>query len=165
MRAFAGGSFCGLPTSCSCLGLVPSVLPMMDGANRNRRWVGAARLSLGDFWCGVVECNPHVMTVLPGRWPRRALLTGVSIESRLFTTEPHTPVTWFLPLAAASHRLSDHRARAQAGGFQRASLYAWDRFESLSCRTQRYPDEPALVWRDRTPHSDAVQQRLGSGLK
>ena len=39
--------------------------------------------------------NPHVMTVLPGRWPRRALLSGVPIESRLFTTEPHTQLLGF----------------------------------------------------------------------
>ena len=26
--------------------------------------------------------NPHVMTVLPGRWPRRALLSGVPTRSR-----------------------------------------------------------------------------------
>ncbi|RPH75550.1 MAG: alpha/beta fold hydrolase [Nitrospiraceae bacterium] len=39
--------------------------------------------------------NPHVMTVLPGRWPRRALLAGVPTESRLFTTESHTQLLGF----------------------------------------------------------------------
>ena len=39
--------------------------------------------------------NPHVMTVLPGRWPRRALLSGVPTESRLFTTESHTQLLGF----------------------------------------------------------------------
>ena len=34
--------------------------------------------------------SPHFMTVFPGYWPRRRLLTGVPTESRLFTTEPHT---------------------------------------------------------------------------
>jgi len=34
--------------------------------------------------------SPHFMTVFPGYWPRRKLLTGVPTESRLFTTEPHT---------------------------------------------------------------------------
>jgi len=34
--------------------------------------------------------HPDFMTVLPLCWPRRALLTGVPTESRLFTTEPHT---------------------------------------------------------------------------
>ncbi len=34
--------------------------------------------------------NPHVMTVLPGYWPRRTLLAGVPSEPRFFTTEPHT---------------------------------------------------------------------------
>lgn len=39
--------------------------------------------------------NPHVMTVLPGRWPRRGLLTRVPTESRLFTTESHTQLLGF----------------------------------------------------------------------
>ena len=39
--------------------------------------------------------NPHFMTMLPGRWPRRALLAGVPTESRLFTTEPHTQLLGF----------------------------------------------------------------------
>ena len=39
--------------------------------------------------------NPHVMTVLPSRWPRRALLAGVPTESRLFTTEPHAQLLGF----------------------------------------------------------------------
>jgi uncharacterized protein len=34
--------------------------------------------------------HPDFMTVLPLWWPRRALLTGVPTESRLFTTEPQT---------------------------------------------------------------------------
>ncbi len=34
--------------------------------------------------------NPHVMTVFPLCWPRRALLAGIPTVSRLFTTEPHT---------------------------------------------------------------------------
>ena len=39
--------------------------------------------------------NPRVMTVLPGRWPRRALLAGVPTEARLFTTESHTQLLGF----------------------------------------------------------------------
>jgi len=39
--------------------------------------------------------NPHLMTVLPGGWPRRALLAGVPTESRLFTTESHTQLLGF----------------------------------------------------------------------
>ncbi len=39
--------------------------------------------------------NPHVMTVFPGYWPRRALLAGVPAEPRLFTTEPHTQLLGF----------------------------------------------------------------------
>ena len=35
------------------------------------------------------------MTVLPGCWPRPALLTGVPTEPRLFTTEPHTQLLGF----------------------------------------------------------------------
>ena len=35
------------------------------------------------------------MTVLPGCWPRRALLAGVPTESRLFTTEPYTQLLGF----------------------------------------------------------------------
>jgi hypothetical protein len=35
------------------------------------------------------------MTVLPGRWPRRALLAGVPTESRLFTAEPHAQLLGF----------------------------------------------------------------------
>jgi uncharacterized protein len=34
--------------------------------------------------------NPHFMTIVPGYWPRRALLDGIPTESRLFTSEPHT---------------------------------------------------------------------------
>jgi predicted alpha/beta-fold hydrolase len=48
-----------------------------------------------DFTPAALLRNPHVMTVLPGRWPRRALLAGVPTESRLFTTEPHTQLLGF----------------------------------------------------------------------
>ena len=48
-----------------------------------------------DFTPAALLRNPHVMTVLPGRWPRRALLAGVPAESRLFTTEPHTQLLGF----------------------------------------------------------------------
>jgi uncharacterized protein len=34
--------------------------------------------------------NPHLMTIAPSYWPRRALLAGIPTESRLFTTEPPT---------------------------------------------------------------------------
>ncbi len=48
-----------------------------------------------DFTPAALLRNPHVMTVLPGRWPRRALLAGVPTESRLFTIEPHTQLLGF----------------------------------------------------------------------
>jgi predicted alpha/beta-fold hydrolase len=48
-----------------------------------------------DFTPAVVLRNPHIMTVLPLCWPRRALLAGVPTESRLFTTEPHTQLLGF----------------------------------------------------------------------
>ncbi len=43
-----------------------------------------------EFTPGAWLRHPDFMTVLPLCWPRRALLTGVPTESRLFTTEPHT---------------------------------------------------------------------------
>ena len=43
-----------------------------------------------DFTPAALLRNPHLMTILPGYWPRRGLLAGVPTESRLFTTEPHT---------------------------------------------------------------------------
>ena len=39
--------------------------------------------------------SPHLMTILPGYWPRGELLAGVPVESRLFTTEPHTQLLGF----------------------------------------------------------------------
>ena len=39
--------------------------------------------------------NPHLMTIVPGYWPRGGLLDGVPTESRLFTTEPHTQLLGF----------------------------------------------------------------------
>ena len=48
-----------------------------------------------DFTPAAWLSNPHVMTVLPGRWPRRTLLAGVPTESRLFTTELHTQLLGF----------------------------------------------------------------------
>ena len=39
--------------------------------------------------------HPDFMTVLPLWWPRRALLTGVPTESRLFTTAPQTQLLGF----------------------------------------------------------------------
>ena len=53
---------------------------MMTSLSRDRR----------DFTPAALLRNPHVLTVLPGRWPRRALLAGVPTEFRLFTVEPHT---------------------------------------------------------------------------
>jgi predicted alpha/beta-fold hydrolase len=50
---------------------------------------------LRNFTPAALLRNPHVMTVLPGRWPRRALLAGVPTESRLFTTESHTQLLGF----------------------------------------------------------------------
>jgi hypothetical protein len=58
---------------------------MMTSMSRDRQ----------DFTPVTLLRNPHVMTVLPGRWPRRALLAGVPTESRLFTTEPHTQLLGF----------------------------------------------------------------------
>jgi hypothetical protein len=48
-----------------------------------------------DFTPAALLRNPHVMTVFPGLWPRRALLAGVPTESRLFTIEPHTQLLGF----------------------------------------------------------------------
>jgi predicted alpha/beta-fold hydrolase len=48
-----------------------------------------------DFTPASLLRNRHFMTVLPGCWPRRALLAGVPSESRLFTTEPHTQLLGF----------------------------------------------------------------------
>jgi hypothetical protein len=39
--------------------------------------------------------NPHLMTMIPSYWPRRALLAGVPTESRLFTTDPQTQLLGF----------------------------------------------------------------------
>lgn len=39
--------------------------------------------------------NQHLMTIVPGYWPRRALLAGIPIESRLFTTDPKTQLLGF----------------------------------------------------------------------
>ncbi|MEY4704754.1 MAG: hypothetical protein RL042_950 [Nitrospirota bacterium] len=39
--------------------------------------------------------NPHLMTIVPGYWPRRTLLAGIPTESRLFTTAPHTQLLGF----------------------------------------------------------------------
>jgi predicted alpha/beta-fold hydrolase len=39
--------------------------------------------------------NPHLMTIVPGFWPRGGLLAGVPTKSRLFTTEPHTQLLGF----------------------------------------------------------------------
>jgi len=43
-----------------------------------------------DFTPAALLRNPHLMTILPGYWPRWGLLAGVPTKSRLFTTEPHT---------------------------------------------------------------------------
>ena len=48
-----------------------------------------------DFTPAALLRNPHVMTVFPLCWPRRALLAGVPTQSRLFTTEPHTQLLGF----------------------------------------------------------------------
>ncbi len=39
--------------------------------------------------------NQHLMTIVPGYWPRRALLDGIPIESRFFTTDPKTQLLGF----------------------------------------------------------------------
>ena len=39
--------------------------------------------------------NQHLMTIVPGYWPRRALLAGIPAESRLFTTDPKTQLLGF----------------------------------------------------------------------
>ncbi|MBP0129315.1 MAG: alpha/beta fold hydrolase [Nitrospira sp.] len=39
--------------------------------------------------------NQHLMTIVPGYWPRRALLDGIPMESRLFTTDPKTQLLGF----------------------------------------------------------------------
>ena len=67
---------CGIPRYFFC---------MMASMSCDRR----------DFTPAALLRNPHVMTVLPGRWPRRALLAGVPIESRLFTIEMHTQLLGF----------------------------------------------------------------------
>jgi predicted alpha/beta-fold hydrolase len=48
-----------------------------------------------EFTPAVLLRNPHFMTLLPGFWPRRALLAGIPVESRFFTTEPHTQLLGF----------------------------------------------------------------------
>jgi predicted alpha/beta-fold hydrolase len=48
-----------------------------------------------DFTPATLLRNPHLMTLLPSYWPRRALLAGIPTESRLFTTEPHTQLLGF----------------------------------------------------------------------
>ena len=39
--------------------------------------------------------NQHLMTIVPGYWPRPALLDGIPAESRLFTTDPTTQLLGF----------------------------------------------------------------------
>lgn len=39
--------------------------------------------------------NQHLMTIVPGYWPRPALLDGIPAESRLFTTDPTTRLLGF----------------------------------------------------------------------
>jgi len=48
-----------------------------------------------DFTPAALLHNPHLMTVIPSYWPRRALLAGIPTESRLFTTEPYTQLLGF----------------------------------------------------------------------
>lgn len=48
-----------------------------------------------DFTPATLLRNPHLMTMVPGYWPRRALLAGIPAESRLFTTDPQTQLLGF----------------------------------------------------------------------
>ena len=67
-----------------------------------------------DFTPAALFRNPYVMTALPGRWPRRALLARVPTESRLFTPEPHTQLLGFchwLPHRTALRNLQQVVAR------------------------------------------------------
>jgi uncharacterized protein len=48
-----------------------------------------------DFAPAAWLSNPHFMTVFPGYWPRRGLLTGIPTASRLFTTESNTQLLGF----------------------------------------------------------------------
>ena len=68
-----------------------TVLVVAGDAESDREFAMAFSKAAGAWTTiGTVTRNPHVLTVLPGRWPRRALLAGVPTEFRLFTVEPHT---------------------------------------------------------------------------
>jgi len=95
---------------------------MMTSLSRDRR----------DFTSAALLRNPHVMTVFPGRWPRRALLAGVPTESRLFTTEPHTQLPGFchwLPHRTASRMFNrsllvvDEPLNRELDAWLRSSLF------------------------------------------
>ena len=117
-----------------------------------------------DFTPASLLRNRHFMTVLPGCWPRRALLAGVPTESRLFTTEPHTQLLGFchwqphrtasqtvvlvhgLEGCSESHYMRGIAAKAYRAGFNVIRM------------------NQTNLWRDRAPDADALQQRLESGL-
>ncbi len=119
---------------------------------------------LREFAPAALLRNPHFMTVLPGRWPRRALLAGVPTESRLFTTEPHTQLLGYchwqphrtacrtvvlvhgLEGCSESHYMRGIAAKAYRAGFNVV------RMNQRTCGG------------NRTPDADALQQRLESGL-
>ena len=67
-----------------------------------------------DFTPAALLRNPHLMTLLPSYWPRRALLAGIPIESRLFTTEPHTQLLGFCHWQPNRTACSDRGTRAWA---------------------------------------------------
>jgi len=55
--------------------------------------------AMASDWCDFTPAtllrNQHLMTIVPGFWPRRALLAGIPTESRLFTTDPHSQLLGF----------------------------------------------------------------------
>src|SRR5262245_9561587 len=74
------------------------------------------------------------------------------------------PITRLLPLASPPYLLPDAGPRAWLGRLQRVALYAWNRHKSLPRGLQCHSNEPADLWRHRTPDADPVQQRVESGL-
>ena len=106
---------------------------MMTSLSRARR----------DFTPAALFRNPHVLTVLPGHWPRRALLAGVPTESRLFTIEPHTEFLVsatgcrIAPLHVIFNRSFAQRTRRLVAQFP--VLVCCRMFSSLEHTAARYP--------------------------
>jgi len=116
-----------------------------------------------DFTPAALLHNPHLMTVIPSYWPRRALLAGIPTESRLFTTEPYTQLLGFC-------HWQPNRTACQTvvlvHGLEGSSESHY--MQGIASKAYRagmnVPPEPADLWRNRTPHTDALQQRIESGL-